>query len=800
MEKQVEMLPLDIRRIEAKGLRTDRHRKLSTFERVLERLVQALPQSTAVDVNDLKKRGLAEGLALFYIVFYLSVLLYLLATGTQSEQSREYLSIIAPKASTAICKQIPVPATGTFLADSSGRWSTDPGYDPTMPIYSLALSGTEVTDDQFAAVMRNFSTQIRSLGKKMLKYDVMRSRIVWAFSSIGDQNAKMTLRPNALFQQMFLMVFPIGHPGLASVRGVCSPGATQEYDYPTSRIQIDFPYDPVPTPTPTTDPTWTWDANHPPVYHPPFSVGQPTTMPTQTPSQSSHSGSSSPVVYEFCPDQLSVKNKTFGLGGTQESNTANFDIITLALAYALNFGIADTTFLSKKYSSLNGKTRGDAWVHESYPDMRPVICSTIVGKHRVCTGLGEGATGQPTFVYPVFTSTTMGESCRACQCPRDLQDYDCNGGVGQPNTGEIVQIQLLFKTVQSNAADDDDPYLASLQRLQQIIADDPINGPDKVQNLVSGLGINAFFNSYDPANIEKWKNGGKYNGYMSFDEFRGKFSTLGESVSIMSVTQSFFGPLNSEGVSLVKLSSSSFNITEPRAPPGSNPVSFKGIMCQDSLYREEALKRMAQTPPVKLVQPYLSCHATPFQAFITSAGLAAANAALLTTIVLSLAISTAVLYFNQFHRDQKIIPPARKALMRDETEEQLLSNEERLFAENRTLWAEIANLKALLHHNPAPAGVYPPPLAPSPYAPSPSGLGMQDSIVDRHSFGGAYERQTTRTSHENPSYHRFHAPHPVPQRLSSNEGLQQAIFNQEPRLSSASDPRRLSRGSINNSR
>ena len=746
---------------------------------------------------------------MFYIVFYISVLLYLLATGTQSEQSREYLSIVAPSASTAICKQIPVPATGTYLADSSGRWSTDPNYDATMPIYSLALSGTEVTDDQFAAVMRIFSSQIRSLGKKMLKYDVMRSRIAWTFSSIGDQNAKMTLRPNALFQQMFLMVFPIGHPALASVVGVCSPGATQEYDYPTSRIQIDFPYEaPAPTPTPTTDPTWTWDANHPPVYHPPFSVGQPTTMPTQTPSQSSHSGSSSPAVYEFCPDQLSVQNKTFGLGGTQESNTANFDIITLALAYALNFGIADTTFLSKKYSSLYGKTRGDAWVHESYPDMRPVICSTVVGKPRVCFGLGEGAKGTPTSVYPVFTSVSMGENSRACQCPRDLQDYHCNGGVGQPNLGEIVQIQLLFKTVKSNAADEVDPFMASLQRLQQIIADDPINGPDEVQNLVSGLGINAFFNSYDPANIEKWKNGGNYNGYMSFDEFRGNFSTLGESVSIMSVTQGLFGPLNSEGVSLVKLSSSSFNITEPRAPPGSHPVSFKGIMCQDSLYREEALKRMAQTPPVKLVQPYLSCHATPFQAFITSAGLAAANAALLTTIVLSLAISTAVLYFNQFHRDQKIIPPARKALMRDETEELLLSNEERLFAENRTLWAEIASLKALLLHNlnPAPA-VHSPPLAPSPYAPSPSGLGMQASILDRHSFGGAYERQTMRMSHDNPIHQpleaatqRYLVPPPVPQRLSSNEGLQQAIFNQEPRLSSASDPRRLSRGSINNSR
>jgi hypothetical protein len=334
--------------------------------------------------------------------------------------------------------------------------------------------------------------------------------------------------------------------------------------------------------------------------------------------------------------------------------------------------------------------------------------------------------------------------------------------------------------------------------------DDPVRGPNKVQRLVSGLALNAQHFGYSARYYEYWRANyyGDNGDIWSYASFTGNFTSLGTSVSMMSIDLHFVGPLNSDGVSLASLSSSSFNISKPNAPPGSPPVPVKGLMCQDSLYRAEALERMATNPPVKLVQPYLSCHATPLQAIITSAGLAAANAALLTTIILTLAISTAVFYFNEFKRDQKIIPPARKALMREEAEDRLMSNVERLSAENRTLFAEVAYLKARL--NPASV-VYSPPMAAAgergrTSVPSLPGPDMHDSILDRHAFGGAYERQTMRMSHDNPMYQPGDGatlfrqePTRTPQRLSSNEGLQQAIFSQGARFAPASD--RLSHGS-----
>lgn len=123
-QKDVEMYRLEWRGDEVVKIPlTDEPKKVkrSLFERAMKKLVQVLPPSTAVDVNDLIERGIAERLAFFYLVLYLVVLLSLLVAGTLSEQRKEYLSVKDPGRTTAICKQEPISVTGEFLADSAGR-------------------------------------------------------------------------------------------------------------------------------------------------------------------------------------------------------------------------------------------------------------------------------------------------------------------------------------------------------------------------------------------------------------------------------------------------------------------------------------------------------------------------------------------------------------------------------------------------------------------------------------------------------------------------------------------------------
>ena len=749
---------------------TDEQKKVkrSLFERAMKKLVQVLPPSTAVDVNDLIESGIAERLAFFYLVLYLVVLLSLLVAGTLSEQRKEYLSVKDPGRTTAICKQEPISVTGEFLADSAGRWSSNKEFDPSMAIYSVAFSGTSVTEGQFRDVMRKLSAQIQTLGQKMTEYDVIRSRIAWSFFTIGDNSTKITFRPNAQLQEMFILVEPYQTPVFSSYRGVCQPKERllqPTYDYYTNTLHIDFPYAPSP---------------------------------------------------EFCPDQLSIiedsVSNTFGLGGTKDTSSIDVDVVQLALAFALNFGITDTAFLSKKDSSVVSGTTFNFWVHDRYPDMRPVKCVTSPGKPRVCFGV-IGST--LTSVFPVFTSATSDKNQKnetACECPRHSQNFKCNAGVGQPIIYEEVQIELLFATKpctsDANRCDLDGSFLSSMQNLQQLMADKSVNGPNEVQRMVSELAFTAVVYADWPSFYQIWKDGyilSTTSSYLSYADFSGNFKkNLGAGVSMMTVLLLLNGPLNSQGVSLAKLSSSSLSLVNPYAPDGSPKETLKGLMCQDSLYRADALAKMAETPPVKLVQPYYSCSATPFQAFITSAGLAAANTSLLTTLVLSFVISGIVFYFGKF-RNVKFVSPAEKAEIRNKVEMDLManakslrSNDDRLFTENRRLIEEVAALREAFIK-----------LRKEVRESAPSPDSKRDSIPDRRSLEGAYDKLERRMSQDNPmhqtgdgatrrfsfSWENANGVKPrASQRLSSNEDLQQAIFSDE--QATRRDLRRLSHSGL----
>jgi len=758
-QKDVEMYRLEWRGDEVVKIpMTDEQKKVkrSLFERAMKKLVQVLPPSTAVDVNDLIESGIAERLAFFYLVLYLVVLLSLLVAGTLSEQRKEYLSVKDPGRTTAICKQEPISVTGEFLADSAGRWSSNKEFDPSMAIYSVAFSGTSVTEGEFRDVMRKLSTQIQTLGQKMTEYDVIRSRIAWSFFTIGDNSTKITFRPNAQLQEMFILVEPYQTPVFSSYRGVCQPKERllqPTYDYYTNTLHIDFPY------------------------------------------------ALSP---EFCPDQLSIiedsVSNTFGLGGTKDTSSIDVDVVQLALAFALNFGITDTAFLSKKDSSVVSGTTFNFWVHDRYPDMRPVKCVTSPGKPRVCFGV-IGST--LTSVFPVFTSATSDKNQKnetACACPQDRQDLKCNAGVGQPIIYEEVQIELLFATApcstsDANRCDLDGSFLSSMQNLQQLMADKSVNGPNKVQRMVSELAFTAVVYADWPSFYQIWENGYIFSSYLSYTKFSENFEKLGAGVSMMTVLLLLNGPLNSQGISLASLSSTSLSRVNPYAPDGSPPdtVTYKGLMCQDSLYRADALAKMAETPPVKLVQPYYSCSATPFQAFITSAGLAAANTSLLTTLVLSFVISGIVFYFGKF-RNVKFVSPAEKAEIRNKVEMDLManakslrSNDDRLFAENRRLIEEVAALREAFIK-----------LRKEVRESAPSPDSKRDSIPDRRSLEGAYDKLERRMSQNNPfsfSWENANGVKPrASQRLSSNEDLQQAIFSEE--QVTRRDSRRLSHSGL----
>jgi len=76
-----------------KDLRWKQHRKeakrmekMTLIERVEEKMIHSLPFFASVDVNDLKKKGVARWLAFFHLVLYLSLLVYFVVSGTMTEK------------------------------------------------------------------------------------------------------------------------------------------------------------------------------------------------------------------------------------------------------------------------------------------------------------------------------------------------------------------------------------------------------------------------------------------------------------------------------------------------------------------------------------------------------------------------------------------------------------------------------------------------------------------------------------------------------------------------------------------
>ena len=90
------------------------------WKRAQEKLLHTLPVFSSVDINDLKARGLAPGLAAFHLALYVAVALYLVVSGTAKQLATKYLSLTAPDASTATCSKISCHKSATIVLSSIG--------------------------------------------------------------------------------------------------------------------------------------------------------------------------------------------------------------------------------------------------------------------------------------------------------------------------------------------------------------------------------------------------------------------------------------------------------------------------------------------------------------------------------------------------------------------------------------------------------------------------------------------------------------------------------------------------------
>lgn len=606
--------------------------KLTFLQKVEEKLLQSIPDSKIIDSNDLIATGCGRWIAITHFLVYATTLFFLLISGTNSEYNRKFLAISEPKSSEAVCETVPVAVTGVYQADINASWSTRQTFLSDKPIFELILTGSSVTRTEYTRVMQKFSSEVKTAGANMASYDVISAQIAWALFQSQNNDSNMRLRTYARLNKIFQGMSSYYPTTLSSAKGVCGANIPfPTYDDFGMKLTAKFPR---------------YASSLAP-------LGQPT-FPTSFPSPAAQLTEN----YNFCPDQIQVEKHVFNFGFSDWEHTVEIDIRSIITAYAVNFGIIDFSMLTCSSSKTPleidqvGFIDVRSCIDSDAPDMETIICASMAGEKNVgCFYAGKGN----GLMYPILTTTNIGDDSKvsACTCPQDIKDAYCNDG-------SRSQLALVFS--QTGSIID---ILTMIWKLQKIMANDAVNGKNKVRSLISGLAYTA---RLAQSRSTLWKDGySAFNG-KTFEQYSDEFiTTLGEGMSIMSFEMGYNGgsaDLNSEGLKLSDFSTSK-----------ANPSKFKGmnrnnyvVMCSDSLYRRSALSVMSQAPPIEVVQPYFSCHPTMTNAIITASGIAAGNAALLTSVFLALAISLLVYYTNNISRSIKIIPPNRKALMADKSQ------------------------------------------------------------------------------------------------------------------------------------
>jgi hypothetical protein len=64
------------------------------------------------------------------------------------------------------CCEVPQSITGTFSADSNGRWNTQSGFSFTKSSYKVTALGLEYTTDEWSRLIKKVTNQLSEIGKK----------------------------------------------------------------------------------------------------------------------------------------------------------------------------------------------------------------------------------------------------------------------------------------------------------------------------------------------------------------------------------------------------------------------------------------------------------------------------------------------------------------------------------------------------------------------------------------------------------------------------------------------------------
>ena len=119
-----------------------------------------------------------------------------------------------------VCQLVPLFVSGNVQGDMRGYWMTNSKFRSNMSIYTLDMSGTEITNEDYVQIMSTFQEQMKTLSSRSALRDASWNAMAWSTFSFSDTTAGLTFYSSAFAPIFFDNDFPNAVITTASA-GVC---------------------------------------------------------------------------------------------------------------------------------------------------------------------------------------------------------------------------------------------------------------------------------------------------------------------------------------------------------------------------------------------------------------------------------------------------------------------------------------------------------------------------------------------------------------------------------------------------
>lgn len=139
------------------------------------------------------------------------------------------------------CCEVPNTITGVYLADYTGRWNTEVGFDYVKNVYDVSVAGLQYTNEQWKSIMKDIQKSLYEIGVvRGSKRDFAWNMIAWAsFTAISTVKGYLQFNTAADIGVIFdKPTYDLGYASAASDNHACEMKISTELDSFTHVLSI----------------------------------------------------------------------------------------------------------------------------------------------------------------------------------------------------------------------------------------------------------------------------------------------------------------------------------------------------------------------------------------------------------------------------------------------------------------------------------------------------------------------------------------------------------------------------------